>query len=170
MNTNNAINALKELSSKSKAASDFFHDCALRERTRGQITLMGLKLRMKRSGFEYSTAEYANILKAMADCGFGTLRLDSKGKIFALINVKTTLQSIGRAVVSGSPDSPLKNLAPRHKYSPLVASEDPIEVPKAAKAQVLRTLAGATSLIKAIVQDTDVSTDTKIKMLDALLK
>jgi hypothetical protein len=125
-----AIEVLKQAANKNKTANDVFHDFALRERARSQVTVRALFNRMKKAGFDYTSNDYASVLKLMSECGFGELRTNKRGSIVGLFGVSTALQSIGQAVVGGKRE-PLRNYAPRNKYSPLPPSAEPIKVNEA---------------------------------------
>lgn len=87
----------------------------------------------------------------------------------ALLDVKTTLQSIGEAVVGRRVQ--LKAHAPRNKYSPIKASvvtQAPVTQVKEKK-EMLTSLAGSSKLLRAIIEDTEVSADRKLNAVLALL-
>lgn len=93
------IEALKNKVAADKTARDVFHVMSLRERARNIVTLGGLDQRMKKEGFNYEKDDYVTVLKFMASLGFGKLELDSKGRVTALKDIKTTLQSIGEVAM-----------------------------------------------------------------------
>lgn len=174
MDTQKLIAALKDLAHKSKAANDVFHVFATRERTRNQVTVESLQARMTEEGFKHSNEEYGNVLKALADLGFGKIKTGRKGRIVALVEIKTTLQSIGEAAVGRR--QILMNYAPRSRYSPLALppEEAPVEAPKpeAAKEETLNSLMGAATsanLIRTILEDQSVPADRKTSAVLALL-
>lgn len=90
------------LRTKAQASPAFSAMCrwfAERERTRQQITMANLVIAMAKEGKTFSKDEYIDALKFMADLGLGHLEV-RKGKVKALINIKTTLQSIGQAAIA----------------------------------------------------------------------
>ncbi len=124
MNQNEAIVSLKKVVESDKAASAVFHVFALRKRARHMVTILGLMQRMKAEGFEYSRGQYEAILKIMAEHGFGKLEKDPKGQVTALKDIKTTLQSLGKAVLSQ--DEKLKGFKQRNRFNDLVATAEAI--------------------------------------------
>lgn len=153
-----AIEACKQAAKTNQAINDMFHDFALRERARGQITVRAFYNRMKKQGFEHNSLDYAEGLKLLAECGFGELRRGKKGSVIGLFGVKTALQSLGQVVVGKRRE--LKNYAPRAKYSPIAVSTPPVSV----KAQVLQDLSGVDNLVRAILQDDSIP---PMKRIDA---
>lgn len=109
----NLVDSLKDKASKSPAFSAMCTVFAIRERTRQQITMSSLIISMLREGFKYSRSEYEDALRFMSDLGLGTLVKDSKGKVRALKDIKTTLQSIGTAAIS---EGKLKNFHPKVNF------------------------------------------------------
>lgn len=168
MAPNKAIQTLKTLAATNKTANDVFHEMALRERTRNQITVRGLALRMARAGFKHDLAAYRMVIKAMADCGFGVAKYNKTGEIVGVHGIKTTLQSIGRAVIDGASD--LKNVGNRNKYSPIKMSNDPVPArTEMQKAQVAFDLSKSADLVKRIL-DSDTPSERKLELLNVLMK
>jgi hypothetical protein len=168
MAPNKAIETLKSLAKRSQAASDVFHEMAMRERTRNQITIRALALRMSKAGFKHPQSEYEVVLKALADCGFGNLKYSKRGRVTSVVGIQTTLQSIGKAVVQGA--DMLKNNAIRNKYSPIRITNDPVPArTEPQKQQVIRDLAKSADLVKAIL-DADAPKEQKLELLNVLMK
>lgn len=118
MNQTEVITAIKEEAKSNKAADAVFHMWATRARARGQVTIAALDQRMQREGFTFDKAEYAKLLKRMADLGFG--RLDtSSGKVLALKDVKVKLQSIGKAAIGT--ETTIEGWRARNKFRHLPA-------------------------------------------------
>lgn len=92
------IEALKHEATTNTTSNAVLHMWALRERARHEVTIHGLSCRMKKEGFTHDKKDYEPLLRRMADLGVGKLKVDGKGRIVALVEVKTTLQSIGKAV------------------------------------------------------------------------
>jgi hypothetical protein len=78
------------------------HVFALRERARSQVTVTALEQRMKDEGFEFGREDYENVLKLLASVGVGKLVRDTKGRINALVDIKVTLQSIGKVAAGAA--------------------------------------------------------------------
>lgn len=171
---NKAIETLKAMAQKNKAANDMFHDFALRERARGQVVVRSFNNRMKAQGFTHAPQEYGDVLKAMAECGFGDIKYNRVGNVIGLFGIKTTLSSIGQAIVGKR--GVLTNYAPRNRYSPLKADPTPeikLEerkpTPREEKREILLTLSGVPNLAKAILEDTSVPSDNRVNAVLALL-
>ncbi len=170
-----AIAMLKSAAAKSQAIHDMFIDFGTRERARGQVTVRAFYNRMKKAGFTHSSVQYADGLKVLAECGFGELRYNKRGNIVGLFGVRTTLASIGQAVVGKRGE--LRNYAPRNKYSPLPASkptepaltEKPV-TPREAKREVLKALSGVDNLVRSILSDTTIPAERRIEAARALLQ
>ena len=169
MDHTKAIMTLKQAASKSQAINDMFHDFAMRERARGQVTVRAFYNRMKKQGFVHTSQQYADGLKVMAECGFGELRYNKRGNIVGLFDVRTTLQSIGEAVVGKK--GQLKTWGPRNKYSPIKVTHpsskqsvpEESKTPVYEKEKVLRALGGVDNLIRTILNDTSVDADARVQ-------
>lgn len=161
MDPKKALEALKMISKTNKAASDLFHDFALRERTRGQLTVRAVSLRMQKQGFKHESKEYADVLKALADCGFGQIKTNRRGNVVGLFGIKATLQSIGQAVVGKG--ARLQNYAPRNKYSPIPVSQAP-------KEEVIQALSSVDRLVRSILEDGTIPAERRIEAARALMK
>lgn len=100
-----AKDPILELRSKAqvnKIFNDMMHVFALRERTRRQVTIPGLQLRMKEAGFNYDKSLYQDAIVFLAKLGYGKVETDINGEVFALKSVAYTLQSIGKVALSES--------------------------------------------------------------------
>lgn len=170
-----AIAMLKSAASKSQPISDMFHDFATRERARGQVTVRAFYNRMKKAGFTHSSMQYADGLKVLAECGFGELKYNKRGNIIGLFGIRTTLASLGHAVVGKK--GQLSNYAPRHKYGPIAVSKvpEPVLTPvpvttREAKREVLKALSGVDNLVRSILSDTTIPAERRIEAARALLQ
>lgn len=97
-----AIEVLKQSVKSNAAHNAVLHMWALRQRARFQVTLAALKQKMKAEGFDFPDAEYAALLRIMAQLGLGTIVADKRGKVTALKDIRITLQSLGQAVIGNS--------------------------------------------------------------------
>lgn len=185
MNHTNAIETLRAMANKSKAANDFFHSLATRERGRGTLTVRAVEQRMKKEGFEHGADEYRSILGAMASLGFGTTKLDRSGRIEGLISITTQVRDIGRAVVEGV--SGLSKFATRHKYSPL-AMPKPLEVIALPKKEAMKPpvhnktselemaqvkkalLSSVDDLVNTILKDESIPAERRIAAVQQLMQ
>lgn len=111
------IAAIREKLAHNLALQSVMLQFASRQRTRSSLTVNGLALSMKKEGFTFSKDHYQNILKLLADNGFGTLKYTKTGKPLALTDIKITLQSIGKAVLQG--ETKLQSFRPANKFVPL---------------------------------------------------
>jgi len=93
------VTALRAEAKKNPVANDVFHMFAHRERARKDVTLTALAARMESEGFKHEPAEYAKVLKFLAEHRVGTLKKNGGGRIKALENVTMTLQSIGSSAI-----------------------------------------------------------------------
>lgn len=113
---------------------------AARERSRSQMTLKALDLRMKQHGHPLQEDDYRRVIKVLADLGFGTLETDSRKRPSALKGVKVSLASIGEVALGrarGFKSVRLRNRfykLPLHAVPVPAANRDPIQKP------VLKTL------------------------------
>lgn len=170
-----AIAMLKSAAAKSQPIHDMFIDFGTRERARGQVTVRAFYNRMKKAGFTHSALQYADGLKVLAECGFGEIRYTKRGNVLGLFGIRTTLMSIGHAVVGRK--GQLSNYAPRHKYSPLPATIPPQPIladksvtTREAKREVLKALSGVDNLVRSILSDTTIPAERRIEAARALLQ
>lgn len=159
-----AIEVLKQAANKSQAISDMFHDFATRERARSQVTVRSFYNRMKKHGFKHGPQDYADGLKVLAECGFGEIRTNKRGNVVGLFGVRTTLESIGKAVVGKKNE--LSVFVPRHKYSPIIVT--PYEAND--KRVVMKTLSGVDNLVRSILGDTSIPAERAVAAVRALLQ
>ena len=124
-----AINTLRREAARNPVVNDVCHMFAQRKRARHQVTIRALSLRMKAEGFKHSDKEYGTVLKLLADTGFGTLQKNNRG-VLALVNVKTTLQSLGQAVIGNTQELKARKL--RHTFSALAPIAQMVKEEKAA--------------------------------------
>lgn len=99
MNETQVINTLRNEIQTNKAVSDTLYAFAMRQRARHVVTLTALTNKMHHEGFEHTRGEYAEVLKLLAKLNIGKLDTDSKGRVRALKDIDTTLQSIGLAAL-----------------------------------------------------------------------
>ncbi len=117
MATNDVIEALKVKAKESPAANAVFHMWAIRQRARHSVTVTGLSAKMKAEGFTFKDDEYRDLLSLLSRLNLGRLEKGPKGKVWALRELKTSLQSIGNAAVSGTGD--LKAFRQRNRFARL---------------------------------------------------
>lgn len=141
------VEALKKKVAEDKTARDVFHVMSLRERARNVVTLGGLDQRMKKEGFNYEKGDYVTVLKFMASLGFGKLETDSRGRVTALKDIKTTLQSIGEVAMGLNAE--LHPWKQRNKFR-VLSSPTLKAVPKAVEPEAAPTLSIPVSLTVVI--------------------
>lgn len=149
MTAKDIIETLKQKASQNQATNDVLHAWAARERARQSVTVEALTHRMKREGFKHTREDYAEVLKTMADLGIGQLVKDSKGRISALKDVKTTLQSLGSAVVGTAAN--LKSFRARNRYRKMPHNQAP--APAASKSVVITVYLGQKALPIPVPKD-----------------
>lgn len=113
----NLVSRLKQALGESRALDATLHMFAARERARADVTIGSLAQRMKREGFNFNTNEYDQVLRFLAELGFGTLEYDKRGKVKALREISVSLQSIGRVALGQ--DKKLLKFNPRNKFEHL---------------------------------------------------
>ena len=115
-NPKDVVAQLRERAQKDPVFNAVCTRFAIRERARAQVTIASLRLTMGREGFHYPTAKYESILSFLASLGIGKLQKEN-GKIKALVEVKTTLQSIGAAALNSAQS--LQAFSPGNTFEPL---------------------------------------------------
>lgn len=129
MERTQVIDTLRKEAQNDPFANAAFMVCAVRPRARFRVTLDGLKQRMVKEGFkDFDNERAARFLGLLANLGFGRLEKDAKGRVVALTDIRTTLQSIGKAALGE--EVSLDKFRKRNRYTKLA------EVPKAAMAAV----------------------------------
>jgi hypothetical protein len=170
------IEVLKQAANKSQAIHDMFLDFGTRERARGQVTLRSFYNRMNKNGFKHSSYQYADGLKVLAECGFGEIRYSRNNGVIGLFDIKTTLSSIGEAVLGKVKD--LQPRTQRAKYIPLAIPELPEptitkkkETPiKDVKQEVFKALESVDSLIQSILENASIPAENRIEAARALMQ
>lgn len=130
MDQKELVGKLKEIA-KDPVANAVLHVLALRQRTRKEITVSGLSLRMGRENYKYTRAQLAQVLKSLASLGLGVLHTDAKGRPKALKDIKISLQSVGRAALNDMDAVDMKSARFRNRYGKLIDLGPPkVEAPK----------------------------------------
>lgn len=153
-NSKEVISTLKLEAKKSPAADAVFHVWALRKRARSIVTLAALDQKMRQEGFHYAKSDYAPLLKLLASLGVGHLSIDSKGRVVALKDIKTTLQSLGKAICEGEASN-VKTFRKRARFTPVPAHIAP-EAP-----QVKQPMPGLRVQLSIVVNDKAVRLPTE---------
>lgn len=78
------------------------HAFAIRERTRAQVTVSNLRLSMAQEGYQFDRPQCEKVLQFLASIGVGRLQKHANGILYALKDIKITLQSIGRAAIGAT--------------------------------------------------------------------
>lgn len=165
-----AIETLRHLAKTNKAADAVFHDFATRQRARGQVTVRALHQRLKNEGFSYGQGQYAEVLKALANAGIGEARTGKTGRLVAIVGIRATLASIGRAVIGN--ETVVRPFRKRPFYQPLPSSTNSIAAPPntEAKREIVNILSGVDNLVRTVLNDASVPAGRRIEAAMALLK
>lgn len=91
--------ALKQGASANKNINNVCLVFAMRERTRFQVTVGSLRLAMAQEGYMMTVKDIEEVLIFFASVGIGKLHYNNKKRLTGLVEVKWTLQSIGRAAL-----------------------------------------------------------------------
>lgn len=130
------VQELKSKADRDPAFKAVFTKFGARQRSRNQVTIRALMLSMQKDGFNFPLTKYQEILKFLSELDIGTLSVDRKGQIRALVNVRLTLQSIGQAVIEKSDLKPFKQA---YRYRKLDASTPVAKVPAKPSAEPDKT-------------------------------
>lgn len=98
-NKDNVTRALKARAINSPVFGSMCEVFATRERTRQQITVHSLSVKMQKLGYKFSRAQYAEELKFLSQLGLGLLVRSKTGVVRALVSITHTLQSIGQVAL-----------------------------------------------------------------------
>lgn len=131
LSSSQIVDSLRAEASRNPAFNAVAHVFALRERTRGQVTVKALAWTMKKEGFTFPIEAYENIIRVLASLRLGTLDTTTKGKVRGLKNVTVTLQSIGLAAVSRS--ASLSKFKIKTAFTSLPATSTPVVAPTPVK-------------------------------------
>lgn len=123
------VEALRNKAKEDKVANAIFHMFALRDRSRSDVTIVGLSQAMKHEGFNFKRDEYQKFLRFLSSIGIGQLMQDSKNKVKGIKDIHLTLESIGRAAI-GKEIANLDAFVPRKKFNELII------IPKENKTEV----------------------------------
>lgn len=126
MNMNQAIETLREESTKDPVMDAVLHMFATRKRTRSNLAVSVLDRKMKREKFTFQKSQYEAVIKRLSELGLGTLVKDHRGTIRGIKDVKVTFNSLAEAVYGKG--MVLKALRRRNRYvkvSP-VAHQQPL--------------------------------------------
>lgn len=127
------VEKLRNEAAKNPVFSAICHVFAIRERTRQQVTMGTLRIVMSQEGFNFESVRYEECLRFLADLGLGRLDFAPNGKVRALKDIRTTLQSIGQAALNTSPNGKLENFRPRAVFTNLPAPTPTTPVIEAVK-------------------------------------
>lgn len=118
------IQAMKEYATKNKVFDAVCHMWAFRKRARRQVTIAGLAYAMKKEGFKaYSKQELSDILLFLSKIGVGKLRNNGK----ELVGIDFSLQSLGKAAITGKETKLGKISAPAMKFKKVTPVIDPVK-------------------------------------------
>lgn len=128
MSNEQIVTALRTEASKNEVFNAICHIFALRHRSRQQITVGSLRLKMAQEGYNFSKEQCWHVLRFLSSLGIGYLEFDSTTKeLVALKNIRLTLQSIGLVAV-GTSDK-LIRFNPLIEFLQLPANNKPMPSP-----------------------------------------
>lgn len=130
------VTRLRQKASEDPIFKSVAQGFAIRERSRNQVTIASLTQKMNKEGFNYTRQDYVDVLKFLANLGFGRLDLSPKGKVRALKDIPMTLQSIGMAAVANSTDFDRQSISKAQAKLPIPKVDE-----RVAKAHA-KTIAG----------------------------
>ncbi len=130
--TKNIIRAIADRAKTSDVFNAMCHVFALRERTRQQITVSSLTLKMEKEGFKYTAKDYARELQFLADLGLGKMELKN-GVPKVLSKITVNLQSIGKIAFGQAADLELNYIQKRKL--PVVKQQTAIAEPRKPRGQ-----------------------------------
>lgn len=115
--TKSIVKAIADRAKSSDVFNAMCHVFALRERTRQQITVSSLTLKMEKEGFKYTAKDYARELQFLADLGLGKMELKN-GVPKVLSKITVNLQSIGKIAFGQAADLELNYIQKRNMPAP----------------------------------------------------
>lgn len=117
MNNKEVVFALRTEVKNDKVFSDVCQMFAERQRSRHQVTVKSLSLRMHYLyGVKHTDNDYRKVLTTLATLGFGRVENDRAGRLRALKDVKTTLNSIGKVAIGKTESLEEQNKSTKNKY------------------------------------------------------
>ena len=91
--------ALRKAAQTNKTFHDICFVFAMRERTRFEVNVISLRLSMAQEGYELKVKDIEQALVFLASLGIGKLKYDDKKRLVGLVEIRWTLQSIGKAAL-----------------------------------------------------------------------
>lgn len=98
MNLNQAVEILREESTKDPVLDAVLHMFATRRRARSNLAVSVLERKMKREKFTFNKTQYTGVIKRLSELGLGTLVKDHNGVTRGIKDVKVTFNSLAEAV------------------------------------------------------------------------
>lgn len=137
MDAERALDYLRKEARSNKAVKDVFTVFAARQRSRNKLSLRSLVLRMNQEGYDYTTAEYADVMGVIAAAGIGKPRKDTNGRVTSISGITVDLKSLGASVIGDSKD--LKEFQQRRKYQNIEGAAEVVKAsPDAVKIYPIR--------------------------------
>lgn len=128
MTSQDVIETLRAQATSDPVTNAVLHMWALRKRSRNEVTINGLAAKMKKEGFKHGRDEYIPLLRLMSKLGLGKLQVNQKGRVTALKQVETTLQSLGRAVVDVKQPAALRRMKKKNHFAPIALNSETSQV------------------------------------------
>lgn len=132
----NVTKALKDRAANSEVFRAMCEVFALRERTRQQVTVHSLTVKMQKAGHKFTRADYAKELAFLASYGIGSLIKSKTGVIRGLVKIDVTLQSVGQVALSKRVNLDKANIQIRDRR----ATPRPVKMPSVPKSANQATL------------------------------
>lgn len=162
MELNKAIESLKKYASENKMAHDTFAHLAMKQRMRPYLTVRALQIGLLRDGFKYSIKDCETFIARLSKVGIGELKSTRGGRVVAIHGLKHRLSDLGAAVIGKGEQ--IRNVAPRHRYSPVPASLAAVK-----QDTVAEVAQGVASLVRSILADSTVSPEKRVRAARELL-
>lgn len=96
-NENEVVKALRDEAAKNDKFMAVMYVLANRERSRKNLHIVALQQTMKAQGADFSRDFYEYVIDFLGKLGLGVVKKSPRGRIQALTNISTKLQSIGQA-------------------------------------------------------------------------
>lgn len=96
-----------------------------RIRARNQVTVTRLATSLEENGFHFTKDEIRSLLQKLADLGLGKLHKNTRGKVLSLVDIRYTLQSVGKAVVAKETNLAIFSVANKFRKLPEIETVTP---------------------------------------------
>lgn len=125
--TKDVVERLKEQAEVSPVFKAMAVVFASRERTRQQVSIQSLEVKMNAAGYNFSKEEYERELEFLGGLSLGSVKKNAKGHVVCLKGISITLQSIGAAALGKK--TVLNRYTQRTPYTKLPATGVRLDLP-----------------------------------------